>query len=73
MLERISLSAMREAANELNNVLGLEPPIDHQLFKPELADKLREAGRLIDLESDPLSQETLGVLEDLGIPREGNL
>lgn len=73
MPERISLFAMREAAKELNNVLGLEPPIDHQLLKPELADKLREAGRLVDLEVDPLSQETLGILEDLGIPREGNL
>ena len=67
MLEKISLSAMREAANELNDVLGLEPPIDHHLTKPELADKLREAGGMIDFEADPLSQETLGVLEDLGI------
>ncbi len=73
MPETIYLSAMREAAQELNHVLGLEPPIDQHLSKPELADRLREAGRLVDLEVDPLSQETLGILEDLGIPREGNL
>lgn len=71
MLEKISLSAMREAAQELNDVLGLEPPIDPHLSKPELADRLREAGGLVDLEADPLSQETLGVLNDLGITREG--
>lgn len=64
---------MREAAKELNHVLGLEPPIEHHLSKPELADRLREAGRLIDLEADPLSQETLGVLDDLGIPLGRNL
>ena len=68
MPERISLLAMREAAKELNHVLGLEPPIEHHLSKPELADRLREAGGMIDLEADPLSQETLGVLDDLGIP-----
>jgi hypothetical protein len=73
MPERISLSAMREAAKELNNVLGLEPPIDHHLLKPELAGKLREAGGLIDLEADPLSQETLAVLDELGTTRKGNL
>lgn len=63
----ITLESMQEAARELNEKLGLEPPIEENLEKPELADKLKKAGELINFEADSLTQKTLGVLQGLGI------
>lgn len=75
---RIRLKLVRAAA-EINEELGLNPKIDLFSSNEELIEKLREASRLIILESDnhyddncdplPLdnfSKSTLGILFEIG-------
>lgn len=61
-----------KASNELNNELGLDPMIKLSLSIEGLKRALREAGRLIDWESDEFTDETLDTLKQLGIepPKE---
>ena len=56
------LKELRQAAQELNEVLGLEPPIEIDNTQEELIIAITDASNLID-ENDRFSDQTLKVLQ----------
>ena len=56
-----------KAANELNEVMGLDPMIKLSISIEALKRALREVGHLIDWETDELTAETVDTLKQLGI------
>jgi len=63
--ETINTETLRQVAQELNEVLGLEPPIGLTLEEEELEEKLIEASALVE-PGDEFSPGTWQVLEALG-------
>jgi len=61
-IKRSELSAV---AKELNEVLGLEPPIDFKAPVGELMEQLEEAIALIDPVDDEFTPETQAVIDQL--------
>jgi len=57
---------LKKAAKELNEKLGLEPPILMGLSVPVMKKKVKEAASLINAEEDEFSEGTWDVLEELG-------
>ncbi len=63
--KQTKLEKMGKAAEELNQVLGLEPPIEiEDQTVNTLASKIREASELL-FEDDEISDETAAVIADL--------
>ncbi len=57
------------AAQELNDVLGLEPEIEvEDVSEEELIASVKEGAGQVDLENDELSKKTLDTLRDYEIP-----
>lgn len=66
------LDRLAEVAEELNEVIGLEPAIETEnVTKSNLEDKIKEASTLIDWEIDEFSKNTMKVLEELGLIESG--
>jgi len=62
---RFKRSVLRQVAIELNEVLGLEPPIDYGAPVPELIKQIKEAILLIDPVDDEFTDPTQTVLDQL--------
>lgn len=63
--EKISIQQLQKASIELNDLLGLEPPIKIVSDRKYLEAKLRVAKDLIMLPQDPISDDTLLVVDNL--------
>lgn len=64
MSDEIKRSELVNAAKELNELLGLEPPIDVKAKPDVLKEKLTEAAGMLE-EGDEISSETEGILKTL--------
>lgn len=69
---KIKRSLLVSAAEELNEVLGLEPAIDTEKAASQLETKIKEAASLIDPDEDVLKDETWDVLESLDAAQRPN-
>ena len=61
----INEKQLRAAAKELNEVLGLEPPINAKANVEVLTTKVKEAIKLIDPKEDEFSETTTDVIAEL--------
>jgi len=62
----LSEKALRAAAKEVNEVVGVEPPINTKASVAELIEKLKEAkAEVIDPEQDEFTEATQAVLDEL--------
>lgn len=67
----LSEKALRAAAKEVNDVVGVEPPINTKASVSELIEKLKEAKEtVIDPEQDEFTEATQAVLDELDEPQE---
>lgn len=60
-------SELVAAVQELNSVLGLEPPILLKAKVPVLKEKIKQASELIDPAEDEFSDDTWKVLKECGV------
>lgn len=67
----LSEKALRAAAKEVNEVVGVEPPINTKASVSELIEKLKEAKEtVIDPAQDEFTEATQAVLDELDEPQE---
>lgn len=67
----LSEKALRAAAKEVNDVVGVEPPINTKAPVSELIEKLKEAKEtVIDPEQDEFTEATQAVLDELDAEEE---
>jgi len=67
----LSEKALRAAAKEVNDVVGVEPPINTKAPVSELIEKLKEAKEtVIDPAQDEFTDATQAVLDELDEPQE---
>jgi len=67
----LSEKALRAAAKEVNEVVGVEPPINTKAPVSELIEKLKEAKEtVIDPAQDEFTEATQAVLDELDEPQE---
>lgn len=67
----LSEKALRAAAKEVNEVVGVEPPINTKASVSELIEKLKEAKEtVIDPAQDEFTDATQAVLDELDEPQE---
>lgn len=67
----MKISEIKKAAKELNELLGIEPPIDVKLKTDVLLEKIKEAAELLeDGEDEDLSKSTQSILKQLSAPDE---
>ena len=65
----MKISEIKKAAKELNELLGIEPPIDVKLKREVLLEKIKEAAELLeDGEAEDLSKSTQSILKQLSAP-----
>jgi hypothetical protein len=67
-----SLKALRSAAEELNDVMGLKPPIDTNGTVEDLVASIKDSIQYIDPKLDHFTKGTQAVIDELGKP-EGNV
>lgn len=67
----LSEKALRAAAKEVNDVVGVEPPINTKAPVAELIEKLKEAkDTVIDPDQDEFTEATQAVLDELDAEEE---
>ena len=67
----LSEKALRAAAKEVNDVVGVEPPINTKAPVSELIEKLKVAKEtVIDPAQDEFTEATQAVLDELDEPQE---
>ena len=57
---------LRKAAAELNEVLGVNPPLNVKAKTADLVESVKEALELIDPLNDKFTKETMAVIQELG-------
>jgi hypothetical protein len=67
-MSKIDAKKLRTAAKELNEVLGIKPPINVKLGDKELTEKVMEAIKLINPKEDEFTEVTTEVITALNPP-----
>jgi len=69
-MAKVSLKQLKAAAAELNDVLGLNPPIDVDSPMAVLEPLVKEAIGMVDPEQDEFTEATQAVIDSYGVPVE---